>query len=905
MSIVDSLRYRWRVWTSPRAHETELSEEMDFHVGLETMQREHAGHGVVPPREARDAARRRFGNRTYYREEARRAAGLGGLDALAQDVRFGIRTFRRAPTFTAVAVLTLAVGIGATTAIFSAVSALLLRPLPFPVPERLMSISLTLPARGGRPELTDAAWSYPQFAMLRDGQTVFAAVSLWRSSQFTLRISDEAERVAGEMVDAQFFPVLGVRPVIGRVFSPDDDRPGAARTVMISDELWQRLFNHDPLVLGKTVAIDDGLFAIIGVLPPTFQGLSGQVSFWFPIVAAPPAWGLATVTAPDFRSYYGIGRLRPGVSYERATAMVRQLAPRIDAAYPISQIPGAHWSARATPLDAARVDHESREALFILLGAVALVLLVACANVAGLFLARAASRRREIAVRLAIGAGRGRLVRQLLVESGMLAAIGGLASVLVAAGGVRVLVAAQSDGLLASEGASGINTGSLQAITLDVRALVFTAALTIATGLLFGLLPALQSTRPSLADALSSESATSGKSTRRRINARQALTVLEIAFAVVLLAGSGLLVRSFARLAGIKPGFDPTQVLTMRINRSPDWSRDSIARFYDIVLDRIAQVPGVTSVAIGDCPPLAGGCSPRASLTLYDRPPAPRGAEPVVGVHWITPGWPAVMRVPLVRGRFFSPADGPKSPKVALINEAAARAYWPGENPVGRSFSINQGDTIYIAGVVGDVRYRSNYSPPAPDIYLPYHQQQLSARMMLFMRTSGNPGALAGPVRRAIKEVAPGFPVYEVTTMETRVAFAVESARFSAMLLGLFAGVALVLAALGAYGVVSFAVAQRTREIGVRVALGATSRDVVAMVVRQGMSLAAAGGTIGLVGALATTRLLRAQLYDIEPADPVTLVSIVALLVLAVLVASWIPARRAAGVPAVEALRGG
>jgi putative ABC transport system permease protein len=901
MSIVDSLRYRWRVWTRPRAHEAELSEEMEFHLGLETMQREHAARGAIGATEARDMARRRFGNRSYYREEARHAAGLGGVDTVVQDVRFALRTFRRAPTFTAVAVLTLAIGIGANTAIFSAVNALLLRPLPFAAPDRLMSISLTLPARAGRPAQSDALFSHPQFVVFRDGQTAFSDVSVWLPAQFTVSTPDEAVRESGELVDHRYFATLGVRPALGRTFTAADDRVGAARVAMISDDFWQRLFNRDSAVVGKTVNVDGFLYSIVGVLPPSFHGLSGQMALWMPILASP--WPTSTIDSPGFHSYFAIGRLARGVTPDQAAALVPSLGARVDAVNPITEIPDTHWGVRATPLDATRLRGDDRGALLILFGAVGLVLLVACANVAGLFLARAASRRREIAVRLAIGAGRARLVRQLLVESLLLASFGGVASLVVASVGVRILAGVQANGLLADQAASGIQTGSLQAIQLDPRALVFAALVSIATGVLFGLAPALQSTRLSLSDALASESATSGRRARRRFNGRQMLTIVEIALAVVLLAGSGLLARSFADLVGVHPGFDADHVLTFRVNRAPDWSLDSIGRFYDVALARLAQIPGVADVAIEDCPPLAGGCSPQSGARLLDRPPGPAGDPPMFGIHWITPAWPRVMRVPLVRGRLFTTQDGPGAPNVMLINEAAARAYWPGRSPIGRALSFGK-DTFYIVGVVGDVRYRSIDSLARPDVYVPYHQQHLSARMMFFIRTQGDPAAIAGAARQALKEVAPGFPVHAVATMESRVEGSVATARFSAMLLGLFASFALLLATIGAYGVVSFAVAQRRREIGVRVALGATGRDVVAMVVRQGMALAVIGGGIGLAAALVATRLLRTQLYGVEPADPLTLVGIVALLLLAVFAASWIPARRAAGLPPVDALRG-
>jgi predicted permease len=904
MSFFDSIRYRLRVLSRPRTHETELAEEVDFHVGLETMQREHAAHGEMTHDAARSAARRRFGNKTYYQEESRRVSGLAFFDVLAQDVRFALRSFRRTPTFTAVVVATLAIGIGANTAIFSAVNALLLRPLPFTDPDRLVSLSITAPPRRGSPAREDILWSYPKFTLLRDAPTGFADVAYWFGSQFTLTVGNEAVRESGEFVDSHYLTTLGVMPAFGRNFVPAEDRPGAPRAIMISDDLWQGAFNADPQVLGKTIDVDGTPFTVIGVLPRGFHGLSGDVRFWIPVAAAPGTWP-SYFTEPNNHTLFVIGRLAPGMSLDRANAIVQQIGARVDAAYPRPGAAGLHLGATVRSLDATRVDPESRRLLFILLGAVALVLLIACANVANLFLVRASGRRREIAVRLAIGAGRWRLVRQLLVEGVLLSVLGGVASLGIALAAVRALSTLSLGALLRLQSTAGLGTDAISTVRLDIPAFLFTGALAVATGLLFGLVPALQATRPTLTEALKDD----GSPLRvrgRAVNSRNVLTIVEITLAVVLLAGSGLMLRSLAHVLDVQPGFDADNVLTLRVNRAPGWSRDSITKFYDVAVDRLSGIPGVTAAAIADCPPVNGGVCSGTHMALLDRPRGPREMDPAVGVHWITPAWPAVVHMPLLRGRLFTNADTKHSPKVVLVSQLAARSLWRGQDPVGKALLLeSETDTAYVVGVVGDVHYDDMESPPRPDIYVSYYQAPLSFRMMLFLRTRGDPRAAVDATRRALREVAPGFPMYDVATLNERVGRVTAYARFSALLLGLFALIALALAMMGTYGVISFAVAQRTREMGVRLALGATGRDVIALVVRQGIVLAAIGATIGVATALMTSRLLRSLLYGVEPTDPVTLVGIVAILLAAVVAASWIPARRAAGVPAVEALRGG
>jgi putative ABC transport system permease protein len=902
MSLLASVRYRLRVMFRPGRHERELDEEIRFHLSLDAMQREHAARGTLSEADARWAARRRFGNLTTAKEEARHMAGLGFFDTTEQDVRFALRSFRRSPGFTTVAILTLAVGIGANTAIFSAVNAMLLRPLPFAKPERLMQVNLTVPRRGDVPARDDAPWSYPKYVVFKKAQTIFSDLTLWTASQGTVRVGTDAERTNYELVDGRYLPTLGQRAALGRNFGPEEDAtPGGPRVAMLSDAFWQRRFNADSSVLGQSFTLDRQPYTIVGVLPPGFRGVSGTADVFVSFMSQ----DAQQLGEPWSHGYDLIARLKPGVTPETAKAAVKQLGGVVADAYPHPQVKNERWGAVANELDRTRVDPVVRRSLLVLLGAVGLVLLIACANVANLFLVRAAGRRREIAVRLAVGAGRRRLVRQLLTESVVLSALGGMASVLMAWWGVKLLAALNPSTSLRVQRLGGIGAVSFDSITLDPAAFLFAALLTIVTGLVFGVVPALQATHPSLTGDLKSDSERSRVGGVRGLTSRNLLAIVEIALAVVLLAGSGLMIRSLAKLLGVRPGFDPEQVLTMRFTID-GVARDSLATFYDQVIERLGAIPGATNVGFADCPPLNGGCN--GTILLHrDRPAPAPGTEPNVGVHWVSPGWFATMRVPLKQGRVFTRNDRAGVQKVVVVSEGAAKAYWPGQDPVGKPVSVGQGgfydDTAYVIGVVGDVRYGTLDSLPVPDVYLSYYQSP-RGRMTMFVRTVGDPRAIIGAARREIASIAPGVPLYDIRPMPERVATAMGYARFSAMLLAAFAVVALALAALGTYGVISFAVSQRTKEIGIRVALGATRATVLRLVVGQGIGLAIVGGALGLVGALAATRVLRSLLYGVAPSDPATLVSIVALLVVAVIAASWVPARRAASVHPSDSLRG-
>jgi len=562
MSVLDGARHQLRALFGARRYARELDAEMQFHLSLDAMQREHAAHGALSADDARLAARRRFGNLTSITERTRALTGLSALDAVVQDARFALRTFRRAPAFTAVAVLTLAVGIGANTAIFSAVDALLIRPLPFPHPEQLMKVGLIVPARNGNPPRTDMVWSYPKFTAFRDAQHLFSDLALYTDDQSTISGDGEAERVRTEVVGARYLPTLGVQPALGRNFLPEEDRhPDGPRVVILSDAFWQHRFSADATVLGKALRIDGKPYTIVGVLPRGFHGLSGRAELLISLMSHPAdelneAWSHSfTLVAP----------LAPNASVAQAKADVPRLGAIVDRAFQSPEANGKHWGASASELDASRVDPTVRRSLLVLLAAVGLVLLIACANVANLFLVRASGRRREIAVRLAVGAGRGRLVRQLLTESVILSLLGGVAGLLVAWWGVRLLAALDPSQALRVQNLSGLGAVSFSTIHLDGAALAFAACLAIATGLLFGLVPALQSTQSSLTGALKEESG-GGDGARRTVSSRNVLAIVEIALAIVLLAGSGLMLRSLGKLLRVNPGFDAENTLTMRFN---------------------------------------------------------------------------------------------------------------------------------------------------------------------------------------------------------------------------------------------------------------------------------------------------------------------------------------------------
>lgn len=902
MSFIDAARHRLRVWFRSSQYDRELDEEREFHLSLDAMQREHFARGTLTGAEAQFAAHKRFGNTTMLKEETRTAAGLTFFDLVQQDLRFAVRSFLRTPGFTIVAALTLAIGIGANTAIFSAIDALLMRPLPFAEPDRLMKVSLTRPALGESPAMPDMVWSWPKFAVLRDNQTVFSAVALYGDEEFTVRTDGDAERVRAEIADGKYFSILGVRPALGRSFLAEEDSVvGGPKVVTISHAYWERRFNADPKVLGRNINIRGESFQIIGVWPANFRGLTGNADIWMPVLQYNPD----AAAEPFGHQFEQIARLKPGVSSGQAKAAVLLLGAMIDKQYPSKQFTKEKPGAVARELNTVRVDPLVRRSLFILVGAVALVLLIVCANVANLFLVRAAGRSREIAVRLAIGASRARLVRQLITESLLLSTVGGALGVVIGWFGVRALSSLDAARALNVRQLGGIGAVNFANIQLNMSALAVAGALTVVTGVVFGLVPAWQATRPSMSEELKSGKARIKRTIFNLFDSRNALASVEIALALVLLVGSGLMLRSLGNLLSVSPGFAPHGLLSMRFNAREGTKRDSAPAFYDQVVQRISALPGVSAVTLQDCPPLSGGCNGTA-MVRRDRPQSDAAATADVGVHWVAPNWSSVMGVPIKKGRGFDDGDRAGRQKVVVVSETAAKRLWPNEDPIGKPVSVFQGgfdtDTALVVGVIGDLRYGTVDSLSHPDVYLS-HLQSARSRMMIIVRTSGDPLTLAPSVRSALREIAPDLPLYDIRTMESRISDSTSYARFATLLLTLFGAVALLLAALGTYGVIAFSVSQRTREIGIRVALGASAQQVIRMVVAHGLGIAAVGGVVGVVVAIATTRVLQSLLFDVNPTDPTTFTAIIAVLVASVTAASWIPARRASRIQPTEALR--
>ena len=702
MSFLDGWRHRLRLLMHSRQHEQDLADELAFHVERETAQQSHNAIDGISQAAALAAARRQVGNLTWAQEETRRVAGLASLDAFRQDVRFALRSFRRTPGFTFIVIVTLALGIGFTAAIFSAVDALLLRPLPFQNPDELMSVSLTLPAAESRAAHEDVRFSYPKFLMFRQNQEVFSDVTVWNGNQFTLRSNNNAYRLSGEFIDSRYLPTLGVRVVLGSNL-PDEgfQRTGFTPALILGFSLWRNSFNSDSTVVGRTMQVDGYPYTVVGVAEPNFQGVSGEADIWMPAASAPKDW---SNDDPYNHKFFMVARLAPGVTIERAKQVARQLGVQLDARFPSRRISDGHWGAVARELDAARASPSVTQMLYILLGAVLLMLLTACANVANLLLVRAAGRQREVAVRLALGASRARLGRQLLAESIVLATAGGLASIVVALLSIKMLASVQTSMLGQTSSFAGMGTAKFSVIRFDAAAFGVTAALALLTGIIFGFAPALHATRTSLL------AATKGTDTavnvgRRHFTMRHALTIAEITFAVVLLAGSGLMIRSMNHLHAVRPGFDASNTMALRVNRSIEWSRDSIDTFYDDALSRIARLPGVSNVAMSDCPPL-DRCETTGAYRA-DKPRPDNDHLTPVGMHWISPDWPTVLKVPLLSGRLFTRHDDQHSRRVVLINASAANRLWPGEDPIGRPVGLAAGDfakdTAYVVGVIGDV----------------------------------------------------------------------------------------------------------------------------------------------------------------------------------------------------------
>ena len=845
----------------------------------------------LKPEAARRAALIELGGVEQVKEQVREVRMGQTLETIWQDLRYGARTLRKKPGFTLVAVLTLALGIGANTAIFTVINAALLRPLPYPDANQIAVVATTM----RRETIEVRSTSYPDFVDWRDHNTVFERLAARTSTSFTLTGGDEPEHVNGELVSADYFPLLGVRAAFGRTFLPEEDRtPDTHRVVLVGHGLWQRRLGGNPELVGKTIQLSDGNYTVIGILPPGFRGISDQAEIWLPMMMASSIRRAGHMQERDQRWLSTVARLKPGVTLAQAQTEMDVITSRLEQAYPDSN---SNRGARVTLLH-ERFFGELQLTLWILLGAVGCVLLVACANVANLQLQRAAGRASEMAIRLALGATPRRLLRQLLTESLLLALTGGALGVLLAWWSVGFLIKL-----------SPVTFPSFVNLTLDAPVLGFSLLISVLTGAMFGLAPALQAARPALTETLKAGGRNvSGALGRNRL--LSSLVVSEIALALTLLVGAGLMMRSLQRLQAVDPGFNSERLLTMQVSLPAQRYRlDQMAAFSQQLHERLQALPGAQSVALASDLPLSGSTS-AGPIELEGQPATSADDEIRMYRHRVTPGFFSTLGIPLIKGRDFTSGDHAQAPGVVIISEAMARRYWPDEDPIGKRLredshgSPTPGPWMSIIGVAGEVKYRGLPQNPNtdPDVYYSLPQWP-RADLFLAVRTDVETDSLVAAVRAELQKLDPNLPAYGVTTMAEQVANQTRQSRFSTWLLGIFGTLALALAAVGIYSVMGYAVEQRAREIGIRLALGAGAGDVLKMVLGQGMRLALLGVGLGLSVALGLTQLMKRLLFGVVAADPLTYAAIALLLTLVALLACYIPARRASRVDPMVALR--
>jgi putative ABC transport system permease protein len=807
---------------------------------------------------------------------------------LLQDVRYGLRMLMKQPSFTLIAILALALGIGANTAIFSVVNAVLLRPLPYKESERVMQVWSVNVKRGW----TSVPSSYLNFSDWREQNGVFDSMAAYAEASAAFTYGDVPEQLEGVGATRDLFRVLAAEPILGRTFQAEDERPGGSHVVVLSYDLWRRRFNSDPKIIGQQVKFDGEATTVIGVMPQDFRfPLNVETSdFWIPL---DPSQDFNKERGANYLNV--VGRLKPGVTTEQAQAEMATIAQRLEQQYPDKN---AGKSVHLVALYEQMVK-SIRPALLILLGAVGFVLLIACANVANLLLARASSRQKELAIRTALGASRIRIIRQLLTESLLLAFAGGAIGLLLALWGVDLLGAVIPSDI-----------PRIKEIGLDVRVLGFTTAIALLTGVVFGLLPAWQASRPDLTESLKEGSRGSTEGVRRN-RTRSLLVISEVALSLVLLIGAGLLIKSFVYLLNVKPGFDPDHVLTASLALPPAKYPGSPeqAAFFRQVIERVKALPGVESASVVMPLPLTGNMMQNV-LTVDGRPPLAPGERLITNSHLIGADYLKTMGIPLIRGRAFTEQDNSNAPRVFLVNETLARRYFPGEDPVGRRISVSlrasgeEKDKMgEIVGVVGDVKHHALDKESGPECYVPYLQIPDTYMTVVLRTSSPDPAAMAPVLRNAIQQVDPEEPVADVTTMNQVLAKSVATRRFNMLLLGIFASVALVLAGVGIFGVMNYSVAQRTHEIGIRMALGARQTDVLKMVIGQGMIFTFIGLGLGLIAAFALTRVMSSLLYNVGATDPLTFVGVPLILMVVAFIACYIPARRATRVDPMIALR--
>ena len=869
---------RWRGYFRRASTDAELAREIQSYIDIETSDNIARG---MDAREARDAATRKFGNSTLIREEIYQMKSIVFFETFVQDVRYGLRTiFRGSPGFAFVAILALTLGIGLSTAMFSVFSTILLHPLPYRDSQSLVMVWENNRIRNHPRNVIAPA----DFLDWRARNHVFEGMSAIAYYSDTLTGLGEPEQITGHGVNANYLSLLGVQPILGRSFTVEEDRPGAAGTVVISHQFWMRKLGGTVSALGRQITLDGAPCTVVGILPPNFKSVGATPDFLRPVRLNPAI----DYRVRNGRSMRSIARLKPGVTLNQARVEMDEIARRLEAEHPKFN---TGWGVTLVPID-DQITGAARPALFVLMGAVAFVLLIACANVANLLLARATARDRELAVRVSLGAGTGRIVRQLLTESMILSGVGCLFGTLVAAWSVRSIRA------LAPRDVPRIDE-----LSLDWHVLAFTAAIGLLAGILFGLAPAFHAVKSGLANTLRAGRGNSNHGTQRR--AGSFFIVVETALAFMLLVGAGLMIRTLFHMQAVDPGFDAKRVLTMQVILNSSKYQEPARRveFFERAVRELRRIPGVEAAASIAGLPFAGLAS-ATSFTVVGRPELPPGQSPVTDVRVIHRDYLQTMHIPLLRGRNFDSRDfRPGAPRTFVISKELARSVFPNEDPIGKSLVVAMGDSKpgEIVGIAGDILHYALDGDVKPMVYYAIPQLPMSYASLV-LRTAGDPMSFGSQAIAAIHSIDRDQPVTEIQPMEQLLAGSIARTRYAMLLLAIFAGVAMLMAAAGIYGVTSYAVVRRTQEIGIRMALGAQRRNVLTMIMRQSMTPVVAGVAAGLCGAFALRRLLASFLFGVGPADPATYAGVVAFLLAVAIAACSLPARRATKVNPVKAL---
>jgi len=882
-------------WFRRGKWERELGDELRFHVEQQTAANVAAG---MPREEARRQAMLQFGGPESVKEDCREQRSGFWIEALWVDTRFALRMLRKNPGFTAVAVLTLALGIGATTAVFSVVNAILLKPLPYPNPDKIVMLWWKAPISSAQFDADRFPWGKRDFLHFSQSSKAFQSLGAFKSDFFNFAGSGEPVRLDGLRASAGFFSALGVVPALGRTFTPEEEQSGREFEVILSDQLWRDRFGADPGILGRAITLGGASYTVVGVMPrgfafpraeemPAVLSFPPRIQLWVPldIPAAP--------RGPQDLAV--IGRLNPGVTREQAAAELRIYGDRMEKDSPGT---GAWYNPNVVPL-ARQVVGDTRRPLLLILAAVGIVLLIASSNVASLLLTRSLGRKREFTLRSALGAGRRRLIRQLLTESLLLAAIGGVAGIALA-----------EVSLYALKILGPTNIPRLRDVSLEPRVFFFAIAITLVAGILFGLAPALASSRENLVESLKESGQRSGGGAAHS-KLRNALLVSEVALALVLVISAVLLVRTFHRMLEADAGFNPARVLTFQLSlpNAKYKGTDRMAEVYQKALRALQSLPGVQSAGIVSEVPM-GGSTDGTVIRVPDHARANDKDHPFANYSFASPGYFSAIGTPLLRGRDFLETDTAGSMLVTIINSAMAQKYWPGQDPIGRQVGVQdtRWATRTVVGIVADIKHNSLRDDPVPEMYVPYTQNEIKIwpsmqTMQAALRTKADPAALTASVREALRSVDADLPVANVATLAALVNDSMAQPRFSLFLVGSFGGLALVLAMIGMYGVISYSVQQRTQEIGIRMALGASRAAVLRMILGLGAQLAVLGIAIGLLASWMVTRTMESFLYQVRATDPLTFAAVSIALMCVALAACYIPARRAMSVDPNIALR--